>query len=78
MASETMDPTDWSHPHPTQGITLLAPRIARCNAGYKSQDLLQTVRIERTTFGMPAQRTACATTQDKSILQGYSHNLLLQ
>ena len=34
------------------------------NAGNKSRDLLQRVRREHTTFGMPGQRTACAATQD--------------
>ena len=65
MASETIDPIDWSHPHPTQGNTPWAPRIARCNAFYKSQDLLQPVRIERATFGMPAQLSACEATRGK-------------
>ena len=31
--------------------------------GCKSQDLLHSVSRERATFGMPGQRTACATTQ---------------
>ena len=47
-------------PHPTQGSTPWAPRIAECNGGCKSQDLLHLVSRERGTFGMPDQRTACA------------------
>ena len=34
MASETIDPIDWLHPHPTQGSTPWAPRFAHCNAGW--------------------------------------------
>ena len=64
MASETVDPIDWSHPtHPTQDSTPWAPRIAQFNAGCKSQDLLHWLRCERATFGTPGQRTACADTQ---------------
>ena len=58
MASETVDPIDWSHPSPYTGSTPFAQRISRCNACCKSQDLLQPVRIEHTIFGMPAQCTA--------------------
>ena len=50
-------------PHPTQGSTPWAPRIAKCNAGCKSQDLLHSVSRERATFGMSGQRTACVATQ---------------
>ena len=34
IASETVDPIDWSHPHPTHCSTPWAPRIAHCNAGW--------------------------------------------
>ena len=64
MASETVDKIDW----------LLLPALHRAvppelqilhdaSAGYESQDLLQRVRREHATFGMPSQRTACAATQ---------------
>ena len=49
-------------PHPTQGSNPWTPRIARCKCSYKSQDLLQQVRREHATFGMPGQGTACAAT----------------
>ena len=32
------------------------------NAGHQLQDMLQPVRREHATFGMPGQRTACAAT----------------
>ena len=41
MALETISNLLSVTPHPTQGCTPRAPRIARCNAGYKSQDLHQ-------------------------------------
>ena len=47
MASQTVYPIDWSNPHPTQGSTPWPPRIAQCNAGSKSQDLLHSVSRER-------------------------------
>ena len=62
MASETVDPIDWSHPHPTRFSTPWAPRIPRCNAGNKSQDLLQPVRISGRTahpHGQYPMRASC-------------------
>ena len=38
-----------AQPHPTQGSTPWAPRIAHCNAGCKSTDLLHWVSRERAT-----------------------------
>ena len=49
MASETVDPIDWSLPPPYTGQYPWAPRIAHCNAGCKSQDLLHWVSRERAT-----------------------------
>ena len=63
MASETVDPIDWSHPPPYTGQYPWASLIAQCSAGCKSQDLLHSVSIEWATFGMPGQRTTCAATQ---------------
>ena len=61
MASETVDPIDWSHPPPYKGQYPWAPRIAHCNASCKSQDLLHWVNRERATFIMPMLH-ACART----------------
>ena len=55
MASETVDPIDKAVPHELH-VLHGAMRAT-------SQDLLQSVRIERATFGIPAKRTACAATQ---------------
>ena len=74
MASETVYPID----------TLLQPTLNRAvppelhlydtNAGYKSKKLLQRVRCERATFGMPGQRTANAATQSIQIFL-YKNNI---
>ena len=65
MASETVDPIDWSHPPPYTGQYPLSSTCCtlQCGLGCKSQDLLHLVNRERATFGMPDQRTACAATQ---------------
>ena len=60
MASETIDPIDYSDPSPYTGQHPRAPHIAQGNVSCKSQDLLHSVRRERATFGMPFQRSACA------------------
>ena len=50
------------------------------NAGYKSQNLLQPVRIEHATFGMPGQRPAWAATtaiSSAAITDRYTINIIL-
>ena len=66
MASERVDPINWSHPLIYTEQYPWAPRIAQCNVGCKSQDLLHSVSHERATFVMPGQRTGiipCAAIQ---------------
>ena len=41
------------------------------NAFHKSLDLMQPVKSEHTTFGMPGQRTACATTLGMKLEYGW-------
>ena len=43
MASETVDPIDWSHPPPSLAVSPWAPRIARCECG------LQIARLAAAT-----------------------------
>ena len=65
MASETVDPIDWSHPPPYTGPYPLSSTYWTLQSGLccKSQDLLHWESLDRATFGMPDQRTACAATQ---------------
>ena len=55
MASETVDPIDWSHPSPYTGQYPLSSTYCtlQLGLGCKSQDLLHWVSRERATFGMP-------------------------
>ena len=62
MASETEDPLPGSYPHHTQSVLPELHVLHDVNAQYKSQDLLQRVRREHATFGMPGKRTAWAAT----------------
>ena len=41
MASETVDPIDWSYPPPSWAVPPEQPVLHGVNAAYKSQDLLQ-------------------------------------
>ena len=61
MASEPVDPIDWSHPPSSWAVPELHV-LYGVNAAYKSQDLLQQ-GFEHASTGMPDQRTACAATQ---------------
>ena len=65
MAWETVDPIDWSHPPPYTGQYPLSSMCCtlQFGLGCKSQDLLHWESLDRATFGMPDQRTACAATQ---------------
>ena len=56
MASETVDPIDWSHPPPYTGQYPLSSTycILQCGLGCKSQDLLHLESLDHATFGMPA------------------------
>ena len=64
MASETVYPIDWMLASTRlRAVTPELHVLHGANAGYKSQDLLQLVRREHASFGMPGQRSACAPTQ---------------
>ena len=64
MASETIDPINRQLlPTLHKSVLLKFHLLHGANEGYKSQDLLQPVRRENATFGMPGQRAACAATQ---------------
>ena len=70
MASETVDPIDWSHPPPYTGQYPLSSTYCtlQWGLGCKRQDVLHSVSRDRATFGMPDQRTACAATQGIRVL----------
>ena len=59
MASETVDPINWSHTPPSWAV----PPELHVLHGVKSQDLLHHPGLERASKGMPDQRTTCAATQ---------------
>ena len=65
MASETVDPIDWSHPplYTWQYPLSSTYCTLQCGLGCESQDLLHWESLDRVTFRMPDQRTACAATQ---------------
>ena len=71
MASETVDPIDWSHPPPYTGQYPLSSTYCtlQCGPSCKSQHLLHWVSRERATFGVPDQRTACAATLGRQYWQ---------
>ena len=62
MASETVDPIDWTFPLTIHMAVPTELYLHSANAGNKSQDLLQPVGSEHTTFGMPGHHTAYAAT----------------
>ena len=63
MASQTVDQIDWPlSPTLHRAVPHELHVVHGAYAGYKSPDLLQPVRIEHATFGMPGQRTAYAAT----------------
>ena len=66
MASETVDPIDWSHPPLSWAVPPEFHVLHGVNAGYKSQDLLQLPWLEHASMGMPGERTTCAATQGKN------------
>ena len=56
IASETVDPIDWSHPLPSSWAVPPELHVLHgLNPAYKSQ--------EHASMGMPVQHTACAATQ---------------
>ena len=63
MASETVDPIDWSYSSPSCAVAPELHVLHGVNAAYKSQDLLQQSGLEHASTGMPDQRTACVATQ---------------
>ena len=63
MASETVDPTDWSHHPPSWAVPPELHLLHDVNAAYKSGDLLHQPGLERASTGMPDQHTTCAATQ---------------
>ena len=63
MASDTVDPVDWSHPPPSWAVPPALQVLHGVNAAYKSQDLLHQLELEQASTGLPDQRTTCAATQ---------------
>ena len=63
MASETVDPIDWSHPPLYTGQYPLSSTYCTVQCGLQITRLVALVSRERATFGLPDQRTACAATQ---------------
>ena len=64
MASETVDPIDWSHPT-LMGSTPWAPRIAWCKCRLQIARLAAAIGAQtlHLPMGMPDQCTACVATQ---------------
>ena len=63
MASDTVDPIDWSHSPPSWAVPPERNVLHGINAAYKSQDLLHQPGLERASTVMPEKRTTCAATQ---------------
>ena len=63
LASETVDPIDWSPPLPSWAVPPELHVLPGVNAAYKSQDFLHQQGLGHASTGMPDQRTACAATQ---------------
>ena len=63
MASETVDPINWSHPPPSWAVPHELHVLHGVNTAHKSQDLLHQPGFEQVTTGMPDQHTTCAATQ---------------
>ena len=57
MASETVDPIDWSHPPPSWAV----PHELHVLHGVNAR--LAAPGFEQASTGMPDQRTTCAATQ---------------
>ena len=66
MASETVDPIDWSRPPHSWAVPPELHVLYGVNTAYKSQDLLQQPRLERASTGMPYKRTTGEATQGYS------------
>ena len=64
MASETVDPIEWSHPTPSWVLPHELQVLQCVNAGYKSLDLLQQPGLEHASTGMPGESNTGADTQD--------------
>ena len=66
MASETLDPIDWSHPPTLQMAVPPELHVLHgVNAACQSQDLLHQPRLKHASTGMPDQRTTYESTQGK-------------
>ena len=64
MASEIVDPIDWSLPTPSQAVPPELHVLHGVYAAYKSQDLLHQLGLEHTSMGMPDQCTICLGNKD--------------
>ena len=67
MASETVDPIDWSHPPLSWAAPPKLHVLYGVKAAFKSQDLLHQPGLESASTAMPDQRTTCEATQGSSI-----------
>ena len=67
MVTETVDPTDWSHPPPSWAVPPEL-HVLHGGAAYKSQDLLHQPGLEHASTCMPDQRTPGAATQGMNIM----------
>ena len=52
MASETVDPIDWSHPAPSWAVPPELHKLHGVNEAYKSQDLVHQPGLEHASTGM--------------------------
>ena len=71
MASETVDPIDWSHPSPSWAVPSELHVLYGVNAAYKSQDFVHQPGLESASTGMPDQRTTGAATQGIPIILSF-------
>ena len=78
MASDTVDPIDWSHPPPAWVVPVPPDLhvLHGVNAAYKSQDLLHQLGLERASKGMSDQRTACGATQAYGFITAHDKYLI--
>ena len=74
MASETVDPIDWSPPT-LMGSTPELHVLHSVNTANKSQDLLHQPGLEHASTGMPDQRTTCAATQGINLIFIWTNQL---
>ena len=63
MASETVDPIDWSHPPPYTGQYPLSSKYCTLQCGLQITRLAALSQLRTCDFRMPDQRTAGAATQ---------------